>query len=219
MSTPSKESDPKDVVDDEGHLKDDNQHSVVDVQNDHDMASPQSKGDSKSSHPRTPTEQDTSPTLPKQSSDDADTNSTLSGVPSPSVTHRPSSSKTSLDDRPPSPSNHSEKHTETSSDTHKGEDPRPDLDASTPEQPAPKDDMPDRKETESESSGPPSLSKKVATVLELNSELLRSVHSPMTDISHGIADIELFSNFPIIRVYNEFHSQNQVHAYPAELQQ
>ncbi|PVG00542.1 hypothetical protein CPB86DRAFT_193182 [Serendipita vermifera] len=193
MSTPPKESDTKDVVDDEGHLKDDNQHSVVDVQNDHDMASPQSKGDSKSSHPRTPTEQDTSPTLPKQSSDDADTNSTLSGVPSPSVTHRPSSSKTSLDDRPPSPSNTSEKQTETSSDTHKGEDPKPDLDASTTEQPMAKEGTPDRKETDSEPSEPPSLSKKVATVLELNSELLR--------------------------VYNEFHSQNQVHAFPAELRE
>lgn len=107
--------------------------------------------------------QTTSPTILKSAPDDADTSSSLSAAPSPLTTaHRPTSSKTSIDnDQPLTPLDIPEKSSQ-------GKEPEPKEEPATIKQVEP---VPTEKPVEK-----PTLPEdKLGTILKLNAELIKCV--------------------------------------------
>jgi hypothetical protein len=161
------------------------QEPWVDSSVDKQPLSPPANSSSKLEQPLTPHES-TSPALPKSQADDAETTSSLSAAPSPLTTHRPTSSKTSIDDQPLTPLDSPEKASQSAKDPPESipEPPKePEQDAETKgeaepvKQPSP---APVEKPIEKPVETPKIVlpEDKVGTILQLNAELFKSVYFP-----------------------------------------
>jgi hypothetical protein len=146
----------------------------------------------------------------KQTADDADTASSLSAAPSPLTAHRPTSSKTSVDELPLTP---------LDADADKpGPNDGEDIKVDTPKvngvdvNEKEKEKEPTPTPVDKPSDGPARLpDNQVAAILEINAELIQ--YSSFLD-SYMCAYIP-----PSSRIYNEFHAQNQTQALASEFQQ
>jgi len=188
---------------------------------DQQPSSPPANSSSRPEQPLTPRET-TSPALPKSQQDDADTTSSLSAAPSPLTTHRPTSSKTSIDDQPLTPLDSPDKAPQPA------EDPPDPIIAGPKEPERDADDkakaQPPKKPSPAPAEKPVEISKtvlpedKVGTILQLNAELIKSVSFSFLAVSHFPVAHPPFPS-PFSSVYNEFHAKGQVSTLQNELQQ
>lgn len=113
--------------------------------------------------------QDSSQAVHKATVDDADTSSSLSAAPSPLTTHRPTSSKTSIDDQPLTPRDSPEKASKDTDGASKDVQEHPVHDAQ-PKSEKQSSPTPTQKPVEQKVTLPED---KLGTILQLNAELIK----------------------------------------------
>jgi hypothetical protein len=149
-------------------------------------------------------------TTPSQKQDDADTASSLSAPPSPLTAHRPTSSKTSVDELPLTPLD-GDKTGPASSSTKENDEEEIKVDTPKVNGVDIKEKEPTPTAMDKPSDGAKLPDNQVAAILKINAELIQYL-SPL---------YSYISAYPLhpSRIYNEFHAKNQTQALASEFQQ